>query len=67
MEFPERSGKAENIGQSMAPRGRRFQSGFWMVFASKISPKSVFEPRNSSVKCISASLTQTQEFVRVGW
>ena len=42
-----------------------------MIFYSKISsqgdPKSVFEPRNPSVKCISASSTQTQEFVRVGW
>ena len=42
-----------------------------MVFVSKTSsqgvPKFVFEPRNPSVKCISASSTQTQEFARVGW
>ena len=29
-------------------------------------PKSVFEPRNPSVKCISAFSAQTENFVRVG-
>ena len=29
----------ENIEKSMAPRGRRFQSGFLMVFVSKISSR----------------------------
>ena len=41
-----------------------------MVFESKISsqgePKSVFELRNPSVKCISAFSAQTQHFARVG-
>ena len=41
-----------------------------MVFLSKISSQgdanSVFEPRNPSVKCISAFSAQTQHFVRVG-
>ena len=46
-----------------------FFDGF-LVEDSKISsqgdPNSVFEPRNPSVKCISAFSAQTQNFVRVG-
>ena len=34
---PKMAAKSGNIGKSMAPRGRRFQSGFLVVFVSKIS------------------------------
>ena len=37
-----------------------------MIFQCQGDPKSVFELRNPSVKCISAFSAQTQNFVRVG-
>ena len=60
----------EAIGNSVAPRGRRFQSGLFMDVVSKISSpgdhKSVFELKNLNVKFISAFSTQTQFFVLGG-
>ena len=60
----------ENMEQNVAPRGRRLHCGFLMDFASMMStgeiPTFVFEPRNPSVKCISAFSAQTQHFARVG-
>ena len=61
-----KSGKYQkNYGSKRQAVLEWFFDGFCVE--ARQTPKSVFELRNPIVKCISASSTQTQEFVRVGW